>query len=97
MKKTRLDGLKLEDEALKGVSGGMSKEYVELPCVYCGVKQKLSKYSGVSVRVGNEIYRNAVKYVCPDKTRLFYVVTTDGKSYIITDNWEMFPAPMFYL
>lgn len=96
MKKTRLDGLKLEDEALKGVSGGMSKEYVELPCVYCGVKQQLTKYNGVSVRVGNEIYRNAVKYLCPDKTRLFYVVTEDGKSWIITDNGEKYPAALMY-
>lgn len=96
MNKTRLDGLKLEDEDLKGVSGGATKGSVELPCVYCGVKQQLTKYSGVSVRVGNEIYRNAVKYVCPDKTRLFYVVYLDGKAWIITDNGETYPAALIY-
>ena len=81
------NGLKLEDEALEGVSGGCLKSQCVSRCIYCCVPHLMTRYSPVAVHYDNKTFRNCEKYLCDVRRNYFFIVTDyDGKQFYL-DQW----------
>ncbi len=80
------NGLKLEDEALEGVSGGCLKSQCVSKCIYCGVSHLMTRYSPVAVRYDNTVFRNCERYLCNRVGCCFYIVNDYGIQ-LYLDQW----------
>ncbi len=81
------DGLRLEDEALEGVSGGGLKTECIAQCIYCHVPHMMTRYSGAVVQYKNMIYKNCDRYVCDVRKYYFYKVTDYNGNQFYLDQW----------
>ena len=86
-KENKMNGMKLEDEALEGVSGGCLKSQGVSKCIYCHVPHLMTRYSPVAILYDNMIFRNCERYLCDASGSSFYIVTDhDGKQFYL-DQW----------
>ena len=87
MNENKSENLKLTDEALEGVGGGMGGTG-DYKCVLCGKPHRITKYEPWPVKYSGKTYIG-IKYAC-NVNGVFYEVP-DYKGQVIYFNNEMIP------
>ncbi len=90
MENNNLEDLKLEDDALEGVSGGKSpvKNGTDvLFCPKCNNKSLFHKWTGCSIKYNGVVYSDAVKFLCAKSHYKFFMLQDNMGNTVYTDEF----------
>ncbi len=86
--------MKIEDEALEGVSGGkVGKDTGRYKCAYCHQEHEMTRYSPWTIVYEGVKYRNAEKYTCKMQGDFYKIMDNLGNEMYLNSKGEPIPQP----